>query len=118
MITPSLDTEKIPTRPSPTPQIPRETPAVKSQIQDDLWSESVISQSFHRGPIQKRKGYALIAFSWLAATVDSLFLAGMSLLFLVAFAFVTKNSLHMPSSQGLLLMSGSLVLLFLSCFYM
>lgn len=119
MRTPGFEPTKIPLSPL-QPEILPERPLIRPRITEQMWEDNTPRQSFHRGPVRKRKGYVLIAFSWVAAFIDTLFLVGMSLLFLAAFSLIMRHSLHvvMPRDPRLWIFSGAMVFLFLANAYM
>jgi hypothetical protein len=82
---------------NPQPR-PRKNPAdseplfKNSRLQDTFLEQQ---QGFHRGPNRRRKGFVLMAFSWTAATMDSLLILGTSMIFFASFLFVTGLSTKM-----------------------
>lgn len=89
----------------PTPQdIPRprsKKPARRDRVQDIFINrknpEILQKTSFRGGPISRRRGYQLAAWSWLAATIDALILISLSCVFLLIFAQVAKQ-IHLTGS--------------------
>jgi hypothetical protein len=75
------------------------------------------SQGFHSGPVQRRSGYRLIAWSVLAATIDLLILIGMTFIFVASAGMLMKiNSNFIPKDTFYQLCG--LILLTLTVFYM
>jgi hypothetical protein len=77
-------------------------------------------QGFHRGPFGRRKGFVLVAFSWTAATMDSLLILGTSMIFFASFLFVTGVSTQMilVGDKNLIYQLGFSSLLVFSFIYM
>ena len=59
--------------------------------------EITTKTGFRSGPLSRRQGYRLAAWSWLAATIDALILISLSCVFLLLFAQLAKQ-LHLSGS--------------------
>lgn len=76
------------------------------------------TSSFHRGPVWRRRGRKLIAFSWFAALMDSLLLLGLSLIFCSSLFLGNRFGLNVSLSRDLFYELMMVVFIFLSCSYM
>ena len=94
----------------PETDSPGRTPNVERfpDLPSDLFSKNRINgaildqhQGFHRGPVRRRKGYTLIAFSWLASAMDALMILGVGMIFLAGF-FLVNKFYGVPIFSGLL----------------
>lgn len=86
---------------------------IPKRIEGEIVSQS---QGFHSGPVQRRSGYKLIVWSWLAASIDCLLVFGFTLIFLFSVSFLLNTTSKL--SIDLVLRSGLMVLLLVAVFYM
>lgn len=113
--------------PKPAPSAPL-GPEIKSRRQRQAFVSPTAlgghdfletSSSFHGGPRWRSRGYALVAWSFVATVIDACVVLGMACLFLFVTLWIEKTGVQMAFlERSLILKSGALIFLFLHITYL
>lgn len=103
----------------PTPESPSISPSVLDRLKETSVPQNFEAVGFHQGPRSRRGGRTLLAWSWMAATIDLLLLLGLTLISAAALLWVDKvvwGPFVLGKEYSLIFSSG--VFLTLSAIYM
>lgn len=105
----------------PAPEIA--PPAQKRAYVDEAALEGLdfveMSGAFHGGPRWRSRGYALVAWSFVATVIDACVVLGLACLFLFVTLWIEKTGVQMAFlERSLILKSGAMIFLFLHVTYL
>lgn len=104
---------------NPKPEVPVRSPSVLERLNDTAVPQSFENVGFHQGPRSRRKGRTLLAWSWMAATIDLLLLVGLTLISAAILLWVDRwawGPFRLQREYSLIFSSG--IFLMLSVIYM